>query len=62
MGVFVNAAQRLFQVMAGDIGKGVKLFVALCQVGIQPGQMLGAQNDQFHDQRSQPRCGVHLDR
>ena len=60
MRVFMNAAQRLFQVMAGHVSEVVQFFVAARQIGIQAGQPLGAHDDQLHNQGTQPVSCIYF--
>ena len=56
----MNAPQRLFEIMGGDIGKGVEFQVAAFQLGIEAGQLLGAPQDDLQNGTAQEGGGFDL--
>jgi hypothetical protein len=46
--------------MAGHIGKGVEFLVTAREIDIQLRELIRATYDQFHDEHTQPQCGLDL--
>ena len=58
----MDAAERLLEVVAGEVGEGVELFVAARQVGVDRGQVLAVRHHQIQHERPQAQGGLDLER